>query len=175
MYSLKCLSILTVTKIGDCDLWRRARLQIKKKDVSKKKRNACALPDRFGLHFLDALMRASRRLPAFLHCRSTYYVVCRCPCGSLQKKKDHIRVLQLLRRLNVGNGRTRYYFLVELYLLFVMDWRLQWGFLVGFCVALCFSAKVIRSFMIVQQSSDLYMMLTPEALSLYKLWTFYPL
>ena len=31
MYSLKCLSILTVTKIGDCDLWRRARLQIKKK------------------------------------------------------------------------------------------------------------------------------------------------
>ena len=30
MYSLKCLSILTVTKIGDCDLWRRARLQIKK-------------------------------------------------------------------------------------------------------------------------------------------------
>ena len=32
MYSLKCLSILTVTKIGDCDLWRRARLQIKKND-----------------------------------------------------------------------------------------------------------------------------------------------
>ena len=26
------------------------------------------------------------------------------------------------------------------YLLFEMDWRLQWGFLVGFCVALCFSA-----------------------------------
>ena len=34
MYSLKCLSILTVTKIGDCDLWRRARLQIKKKQES---------------------------------------------------------------------------------------------------------------------------------------------
>ena len=34
MYSLKCLSILTVTKIGDCDLWRRARLQIKKTPVS---------------------------------------------------------------------------------------------------------------------------------------------
>ena len=31
LYSLMCLSILTVTKIGDCDLWRRARLQIKKK------------------------------------------------------------------------------------------------------------------------------------------------
>ena len=35
MYSLKCLSILTVTKIGDCDLWRRARLQIKKKVCMK--------------------------------------------------------------------------------------------------------------------------------------------
>ena len=33
MYSFKCLSILTVTKIGDCDLWRRARLQIKKNSV----------------------------------------------------------------------------------------------------------------------------------------------
>ena len=30
LYSLMCLSILTVTKIGDCDLWRRARLQIQK-------------------------------------------------------------------------------------------------------------------------------------------------
>ena len=97
----------------------------KRKKPKKRERDACALTDLFGLHFLDALMRASRRLPAFLHCRSTYYVVCRCPCGSLQKKKgkkkDHIRVLQLLRRLNVGNGRTRCYFLVELYLLFVMD------------------------------------------------------
>ena len=34
MCNLKCLSILTVTKTGDCDLWRRARLQIKKKHFS---------------------------------------------------------------------------------------------------------------------------------------------
>ena len=88
----------------------------------KKKVDACALPDPFGLPFLDALMRASRRLPAFLHCRSTYFVVYHCPCGSLhKKKKDYTRELQLLRRLNVGNGRTRCYFLAELYLLFVMN------------------------------------------------------
>ena len=35
MYSFKCLSILTVTKIGDCDLWRRARLQIKKNFLAR--------------------------------------------------------------------------------------------------------------------------------------------
>ena len=56
----------------------------------QKKKDACALPDLFGLPFLDALMRASRRLPAFLHCRSTYYVVCRCPCGSLHKEKKRL-------------------------------------------------------------------------------------
>ena len=41
MYSLKCLSILTVTKIGDCDLWRRARLQIKKKLAWKHMHTNC--------------------------------------------------------------------------------------------------------------------------------------
>ena len=34
---------------------------------------------------------------------------------------DYTRELQMLRRLFVGNGRTRCYFLAELYLLFMMD------------------------------------------------------
>ena len=55
--------------------------------TGKKKKDACALPDLFGLPFFDALMRALRRLPVFLHCRSTYYVACRCPCGLLHKRK----------------------------------------------------------------------------------------
>ena len=55
------------------------------------------------------------------------------------QKKKKTREMQLLRRLTVGNGRTRCYFPAQLYLLFMMDWSLQWGFLAGFCVALCFS------------------------------------
>ena len=78
----------------------------------------------------------------FLHCRSTYYVDCRCLCGLLHpKKKTHTREMQLLCRFTVGNGRTRFYFLAELYLLLMMDWSLRWGFLVGFCEALCFSVS----------------------------------
>ena len=49
--------------------------------------------------------------------------------------------MQLLRRLTVGNGRTRCYFPAELYLLFMMDWSWPWGSLVGFCVELCFSVS----------------------------------
>ena len=49
--------------------------------------------------------------------------------------------MQLLRRFTVGNGRTSFYFLAELYLLFKMDWGLRWEFLVSFCVALCFSVS----------------------------------
>ena len=60
---------------------------------------------------------------------------------STQKKKNHTREMHLLRRFTVGNGRTRFYFLAELYLLFKMDWGLRWGFLVGFCVALYFSVS----------------------------------
>ena len=76
----------------------------------KKKVDACALPDLFGLPFLDALMRASRRLPAFLHCRSTYYVVYRCPCVSLHKKKK-----------TTHESYNCYAASMSLYLLFVMD------------------------------------------------------
>ena len=39
----------------------------------------------------------------------------------LLKKKNYTREMQLLRRLTVGNGRTRCYFPAELYLLFMMD------------------------------------------------------
>ena len=96
-----------------------------------------------------------------LHCRSTYYVDCRCLCGLLHKKKKKTQEMQLLCRFTVGNGRTRFYFLAELYLLFMMYWSLRWEFLVGFCVALCFSC-VIWSLMPVQRSFDLHMFLTPE-------------
>ena len=61
--------------------------RLREEETTPKKKKACALPDLFGLHFLEALMRASRRLPAFLHCRSTYYVVCRCPVVRSNKKK----------------------------------------------------------------------------------------
>ena len=80
--------------------------------------------------FLDA-WRVHQEDCSFPLARSTY-------CLSRKKKKKHARKMQPLRRLTVGNGRTRYYFPAELYLLFMMDWSLQWGFLVGFCVAQCF-------------------------------------
>ena len=51
MYSFKCLSILTVTKIGDCDLWPRARLQIKKieEEFAPKSWKAQAVRERLEL------------------------------------------------------------------------------------------------------------------------------
>ena len=75
----------------------------------------------------------------FLHCRSIYYVACRCLCGLLHPKKKTTH--ERCTCFTVGNGRTRFYFLAELYLLFKMDWGLRWGFLVGFCVALYFSVS----------------------------------
>ena len=112
----------------------------------------------------------------FLHCRSTYYVACRCLCGLLHPKKNHTREMHLLRRFTVGNGRTRFYFLAELYLLFMMDWGLRWGFLVSFCVALFFS--VSRNSVshactaILRLVHDFWLR---KGLSLYKLWDFLPL
>ena len=48
----------------------------------------------------------------FLHCRSIYYVACRCLCGLLHpKKKNHTREMHLLRRFTVGNGRTFFFLL----------------------------------------------------------------
>ena len=45
----------------------------------------------------------------FLHCRSIYYVACRCLCGLLHPKKKTTREMHLLRRFTVGNGRTRFF------------------------------------------------------------------
>ena len=88
----------------------------------KRDEDASTLPDLFGLLYLDALTCASRRLLVFPPLSLTYYVACRCLCGLLHpKKKNHTREMQLLRRFTVGNGRTRCYFLAELYLLFMMD------------------------------------------------------
>ena len=93
-----------------------------KKKTQKKGGDACALPDLSGLPFLDALMRVSRRLLAFLHCPIPTTLLVDAPVvRPTQKKNDYTRELQLPRRLIVGNGRTRCYFLAELYLLFVMD------------------------------------------------------
>ena len=112
----------------------------------------------------------------FLHCRSIYYVACRCLCGLLHPKKNHTREMHLLRRFTVGNGRTRFYFLAELYLLFNMDWGLRWGFLVGFCVALYFSVSRNSVFhactAILRLVHDFWLR---KGLSLYKLWDFLPL
>ena len=110
------------------------------KKNSKKKRDedASTLPDLFGLLYHDALTCASRRL--LVSPPLSLYLLCwlLMPLWFAQKK-NHTREMQLLCRFTVGNGRTRFYFLAELYLLFMMDWSLRWVFLVGFCVALCFS------------------------------------
>ena len=92
------------------------------------------------------------------------------------KKKKNTREMHLLRRFTVGNGRTRFYFLAELYLLFKMAWSLQWGFLAGFCVALYFSVSRNSVFhactVILQLVHDFWLR---KGLSLYKLWDFLPL
>ena len=92
------------------------------------------------------------------------------------QKKNHTREMHLLRRFTVGNGRTRFYFLAVLYLLFKMDWGLRWGFLVGFCVALYFSVSRNSVFhactVILRLVHDFWLR---KGLSLYKLWDFLPL
>ena len=124
-------------KCADFALCRLLRVSKFMWSAWPKKKDACALPDLFGSPFLDAPMCASKRLTVFLPCR---YLLRRLllPLCPTKKKKKRMKIayeLQLLRRLNVGNGRTRCYFLAELLLLTVMDWRLKWWFLVGFCVA----------------------------------------
>ena len=52
---------------------------------------------------------------------SLYLLLCLQMHRGLPKNKNHTREMQLLRRLTVGNGRTRCYFPAELYLLFMMD------------------------------------------------------
>ena len=98
----------------------------------------CRIYLALSISMLDGCIKVIVRFPFLSLCRSPHYFACRC---IVEKKKNHTREMQLLRRLTVGNGRTRYYFPAELYLLFMMDWSLQWGFLVGFCVALCFSVS----------------------------------
>ena len=102
-------------------LWGgRGNNVISKKNKNKNKKkdeDASALPDLFGSLYLDALTGVLKRSLAFPLCRSTHYFAFRC----IVKKKNHTREMQLLRRFTVGNGRTRYHFPAELYLLLMMD------------------------------------------------------
>ena len=69
--------------------------------LKKKDEDASTLPDLFRLVFPPLSLYLLR-------------------CLQMHRGLLQIRELQLLR-LNVGNGRTRCYFLAELYLLFKMD------------------------------------------------------
>ena len=84
-----------------------------------------------------------------------------------QKKKEETRMkiaceLQLLRRLNVGNVSNQ--MLLPGGAVLADRDGLKTEVMVSgrFLRSECFSARVIRLFMTVQQPSDLYIMLTPE-------------
>ena len=72
------------------------------------------------------------------HCFALSTIACRCLCGLLHQKKTHTRDAPatplhcthakcIMLRCS-SNGRTRFYFLAELYLLFKMDWVCGEGF-----------------------------------------------
>ena len=87
----------------------------------------CRILLAFSISLLDVCIKEIARFFSFVALPTTLLAD-----PSWFEKKNHTREMQMLRRLFVGNGRARCYFLAELYLLLVMDWRLLWVLLVGF-------------------------------------------
>ena len=97
--------------------WGGRGNDIKKKKTEMRMLVHCRIWLAFSISMLDVCIKKIARFFSFVALPTS-------PADAswfAKKKKKHRREMQLLRRLTVGNGRTRCYFPVELYSLFMMD------------------------------------------------------